>query len=96
MADRKSTPPTLEGESMQLSFEGSDHHGGGGSYEIRVQGHLDDHWSQWLGGLAIDHDSEGFTLLTGEIPDQAALHGLLVKIRDLGLLLVSLRRIAPF
>lgn len=66
---------------------------GGGSYEIKVEGHLDEHWAEWLGGLAIAHGEEGYTLLTGFIPDQAALHGILVQIRDLGLLLISLNRI---
>ncbi len=64
----------------------------GGNYEIMVAGHLDEHWSEWLGGLVIDHDNQGNTLLAGVIPDQAALHGILLKIRDLGLHLVSLRR----
>jgi hypothetical protein len=64
-----------------------------GSYEIKVGGHLDEHWSEWLGDLAINHDDQGNTLLTGIIPDQAALHGILAQIRDLGIMLVSLRRI---
>jgi hypothetical protein len=56
----------------------------GGSYEIKVVGQLDAHWSEWLGGLAIAYDNGGNTLLTGIIQDQAALHGILVQIRDLG------------
>jgi hypothetical protein len=63
---------------------------GGGIFEIKVGGHLDAHWSDRLGGLTIHHDSRGNTLLTGIITDQAALHGILVQIRDLGLTLISL------
>ncbi len=66
---------------------------GGGSSAIKVEGHLDAHWSEWLGGLAITHDDEGNTLLTGIILDQAALHGILVQFRDLGLPLISLKRV---
>lgn len=60
------------------------------SYEIKVVGHLDEHWSGWLGGLEITHDTAGDTLLVGPLLDQAALHGVLVQIRDLGLVLISL------
>jgi hypothetical protein len=60
------------------------------SYEIKVAGHLDEHWSGWLGGLDIIHDTAGNTLLAGALPDQAALHGILNQIRDLGLVLISL------
>jgi hypothetical protein len=59
-------------------------------YEIRVQGVLDESWSAWLGGLDVRPLSSGETLLSGTIRDQAALHGLLNKIRDLGLPLVGL------
>lgn len=65
--------------------------GGGGSYEIKVAGHLDEHWSDTLGGLAITHDDLGCTRLTGNIPDQAALHGILNQLRELGLTLISLQ-----
>jgi hypothetical protein len=60
------------------------------AYQIKVKGHLEDYWSDWLGGLAINRDAQGNTLLTGVVPDQAALHGILVQIRDLGLPLISL------
>lgn len=66
---------------------------GGGLYEIKIIGHLNQDWSEWLGGLQITPDGEGNTLLSGVIPDQAALHGLLVKIRDLGLPILSLQRL---
>ena len=62
-------------------------------YQIRVKGHLDGSWSEWLGGLAIIHKEDGTTVLTGTVADQSALYGLLVKIRDLGLPLVSVGNI---
>ena len=58
-------------------------------YEIKVQGHLEDYWSDWLGGLAISRDAQGHTLLAGVVPDQAALHGILAQIRDLSLTLIA-------
>lgn len=58
-------------------------------YRLRVAGHLDHHWSAWLGGLSLTHDADGTTCLTGVICDQAELHGVLTKIRDLGVTLVS-------
>ena len=57
--------------------------------EIRVKGQLNEHWSEWLEDLAIIHTEHGETLLTGLVADQAALHGLLAKVRDLGLPLLS-------
>ena len=62
-------------------------------YEIRVKGHLGRRWTEWFGGLEITHDDDGVTLLTGSVVDQAALHGLLRKVRDLGMPLVSVIRI---
>jgi len=59
-------------------------------YEIKIKGYLKDHWSDWLGGLEITLDPEGNSRLCGIIPDQAALHGILAQIRDLGLPLISL------
>lgn len=58
-------------------------------YEIRLRGQLDNEWTDWFEGLTITLESDGDTLLTGVVIDQAALHGLLKKIRDLGLALVS-------
>jgi hypothetical protein len=58
-------------------------------YEIRLKGHLDVRWSDWFEGLAITLEDNGDTLLTGSVVDQSALHGLLRKVRDLGLTLVS-------
>jgi hypothetical protein len=58
-------------------------------YEIRVKGHLDPCWSEWFDGLQITNESNGEALLSGYIPDQAALHGILARVRDLNLLLIS-------
>jgi hypothetical protein len=57
--------------------------------EFRIEGHLDDSWSTWFDGLAVRHTSDGYTLLAGDLPDQAALHGVLNKVRDLGLPLLT-------
>jgi len=62
-------------------------------YQIRVQGHLSAHWTDWFGGLTITLEDDGDMLLTGPVVDQAALHGLLKKVRDLGLPLLSVNRI---
>ncbi|HJT55027.1 MAG TPA: hypothetical protein VJ761_00925 [Ktedonobacteraceae bacterium] len=60
-------------------------------YEIRVKGHLDQHWSNWFEGLAITHQ-DGCTILRGPLADEAALHGVLIKVRDLALPLLGLSR----
>ncbi len=57
--------------------------------QIRVEGHLDRSWSAWFDGLAIAHDPNGETRLSGPLADQAVLHGVLIKIRDLGLRLIA-------
>lgn len=62
-------------------------------YEIRVKGHLPQHWSEWLGGLTITHDPGGETILTGPLRDQAALFGVMMKARDLGLTLLSVNQV---
>ena len=64
-------------------------------YEIRLKGHLDDRWTEWFEGLTITLEDNGDTLLTGPLVDQAALHGLLKKVRDLGLPLVSVSPVEP-
>jgi hypothetical protein len=61
-------------------------------YRIRIQGHLDQRWTSWFDGLALTYDREGTTILQGHVADQAALHGLLTKVRDMGLPLVSVTR----
>lgn len=58
-------------------------------YELRIEGHLGQHWSAWFGGLAITNEGDGTTTLGGVVTDQSELHGLLAKVRDLGLTLVS-------
>ncbi len=64
-------------------------------YQIRVQGHLDRKWADWFSGLSITLLDNGETLFTGPVLDQAALHGLLRKVRDVGLPLVAVIRIEP-
>jgi len=66
-----------------------------GRYEIRLQGRLDARWATWFDGLSLTHDGAGNTVVRGVVVDQAALHGLLQKVRDVGLPLVSVTRIAP-
>ena len=64
----------------------------GGSYEIRVKGHLNARWADWFDGLTLTQESDGTTVLSGSVMDQAALHGLLGKVRDLGLPLIAVHR----
>jgi hypothetical protein len=66
-----------------------------GLYEIRIKGHLADRWADWFGGLTITLEDNGDTLLTGPVVDQAALHGLLKKVRDLGMPLLSVNQCEP-
>ena len=65
------------------------------TYRLRVVGHLDQHWSPWFGDLTLTHEHDGTTSLTGVVSDQAELHGLLTKIRDLGVTLASVEIINP-
>ena len=58
-------------------------------YELRVDGHLDEHWSSWFAGLTLTHEDDGTTALRGPVVDQAELHGHLARVRDLGAVLVS-------
>ena len=64
-------------------------------YQIRIKGHLDSQWTDWFEGLTITQEDNGDTLLTGPVIDQAALHGLLKKVRDLGMPLVSVGPLKP-
>ena len=66
-----------------------EYHDESGLYEIRLKGHLDDRWAEWFEGLTITLEEDGNTLLTGPVVDQAALHGLLKRVRDLGIPLLS-------
>ena len=67
----------------------------GGLYEIRIKGHLAPEWSAWFGGLTITNEPNGEAVLAGLVVDQAALHGLLAQVRDLGLPLLSVHRVGP-
>jgi hypothetical protein len=64
-------------------------------YEIRLKGRLDPRWAAWFDGLGLTHESDGTTIISGLVADQAALHGLLQKVRDIGLPLISVTRIEP-
>ena len=64
-------------------------------YQIRIKGHLGNQWTDWFDGLTITLEEDGETLLTGPVVDDAALHGLLKKVRDLGTPLLSVNRIEP-
>jgi hypothetical protein len=66
-----------------------------GRYEIRLKGHLDSRWAAWFDGLSLTNESDGTTIIRGPVVDQAALHGLLQKVRDLGLALVSVTQVEP-
>jgi hypothetical protein len=63
------------------------------AFQIRIKGHLGDDWTDWFGGMTITLEENGDTLLTGPVPDQAALFGLLRRVRDLGMQLISMNRV---
>ncbi len=67
----------------------TDHRHEATSYEIRLKGRLDSGWADWLGGMSLTHTSDGTTVVAGPVADQAALHGLLQKLRDMGVTLIS-------
>src|SRR5688500_13502727 len=64
-----------------------------GRHEIRLKGRLDARWAAWFDGLTVSHESDGITVISGPVADQAALHGLLQRVRDLGLPLVSVTQV---
>jgi hypothetical protein len=64
-------------------------------YEIRLKGHLDGRWAAWFDGLSLTHEGDGITVIYGPVIDQAALHGLLRKVRDVGLPLISVTHVEP-
>jgi hypothetical protein len=72
---------------------GQDHDAG--RYKIRLKGHLAARWTAWFDGLSISRENDGTTIISGLVADQAALHGLLQKVRDIGLPLVSVTRVEP-
>jgi hypothetical protein len=80
---------------MSEPHASTEHHREPGLYEIRVVGHLDTRWAEWFEGLSFTHQSDGTTILYGPVVDQAALHGLLRKVRDLGVPLISAIRVEP-
>ncbi len=89
--DRRQTPiagHAVSEEDRKQSLESQ-------VYQIRIKGHLDNSWSEWFAGLSMTREEDGTTVLTGPVADQPALHGLLIKIRDLGLPLVSVNHIEP-
>jgi len=65
------------------------------TYQIRVRGHLSSRWAEWFDGLTIENQPNGEALICGPVADQAALHGLLVRVRDLNLPLISVNQIEP-
>ena len=80
---------------MSTTQADSDTHHEPGRYEIRLKGHLDDRWAAWFDGLTITREDNGNTRLTGAVVDQATLHGLLSKVRDLGLPLIAVTQVDP-
>jgi hypothetical protein len=76
-----------------MSSTPNGHHGDW--YEIRIHGRLDHRWSSWFDDLDLSHTDDGITVLRGQVADQAALHGLLHKLRDLGVPLLSITRTDP-
>jgi hypothetical protein len=78
---------------MSETSTGDDHNAG--RYEIRLEGHLAPRWAAWFDGLSLAHKSDGTTIIHGFVADQAALHGLIQKVRDIGLPLVSVTRVEP-
>ncbi len=64
-------------------------------YEIRLEGYLDKRWADWLSGMNLAYTPDGVTILTGRLPDQAALHGVIGKILDIGIPLISIQRMDP-
>ncbi len=80
---------------MNETHASTENHYEPGLYEIRIKGHLNGRWADWFGGLAITLEDNGDTRLTGPVVDQAALHSLLRKVRDLGMPLLSVNRVVP-
>jgi hypothetical protein len=79
--------------SRRTGIDGNRHEAG--RYEIRIKGHLDARWAAWFDGLSLSLESDGMTIIRGPVADQAALHGLLQRVRDVGLPLVSVTPMQP-
>jgi hypothetical protein len=84
-----------EPKGGQMSEISTGPHHNPGRYEIRLRGHLDSRWAAWFDGLSLTNESDGTTIIHGPVVDQAALYGLLQKVRDLGLPLVSVTQVEP-
>jgi hypothetical protein len=80
---------------MSTLHASPDEHHRPGRCEIRLKGRMDVRWAAWFDGLSFSHESDGTTIIQGPVADQAALHGLLRKVRDLGLPLISVIHIGP-
>ena len=78
---------------MSQPLASTDKHHEAERYEIRLQGHLATRWAAWFDGMSLTHESDGTTILTGPVVDQAALHGLLGRVRDLGLPLIAVTQL---
>jgi hypothetical protein len=78
---------------MSQPHASTDNHHEVGQYEIRLKGHLATRWAAWFDGMSLTHERDGTTILTGPVVDQAALHGLLRKVRDLGLPLIAVTQV---
>jgi hypothetical protein len=78
---------------MSDTSTGRDHDAG--QYEIRLKGHLAPRWAAWFDGLSLSSENDGTMIISGLVADQAALHGLLQRVRDIGLPLVSVTRVEP-
>ena len=78
---------------MSGPHESTDDGSEGGRYAIRLQGHLATRWSAWFDGMSLTRESDGTTVIQGWVVDQAALHGLLMKVRDLGLPLIAVTQV---
>jgi hypothetical protein len=88
-------PSIDESEKQAMSTSSPDRTGGPPRYEIRLQGHLHPRWGAWFDGLSLTNESDGSTALRGPVLDQSDLHGVLRKVRDTGLPLISVTRLDP-
>jgi hypothetical protein len=88
----RSYGPEVTADDRSPSTTPADHDGSP-QYEIRVKGHLGSRWSAWFDGLTVTTEDDGITVITGPVVDQSALHGLLQKLRDVGIPLLSLTQL---